>query len=260
MDIIKTGKFIAEKRKEKGLRQQDLADKLHITDKAVSKWERGLACPDISLLVPLAEALGISVMELLKGERIEELDVNVADAVVIDAVNDYISAFHKKTRISKIKYLISSLIIIVVIISAILSIINYLDQQKYNQQFNFITGEIETYIGDTIVNKKLPLEFRTTTAYHSTITAFKDAERQVKSICDLIEEKDSLYADKPIYIAASNISVNCQKIRLILERDITITDNALILSYEDTELCMYYQQNITAEYYKFIGYAKDYIK
>jgi len=260
MDIIKTGKFIAEKRKEKGLRQQDLADKLHITDKAVSKWERGLACPDVSLLVPLADTLDISVMELLKGEKIEELNAKVADEVVVGAVNDYISAFQRKSRTAKIKYVIFSLIIIVSVISIMLSVISHLEQQKYNQQLSFITGEIETYIGDTIVNKKLPLEFRTTAAYHSTITAFKDAERQVKSICDIIEEKDSLYADKPIYIAASNISESCQKVRLILERDITITGNTLSLSDENAELCMKYHQNISAEYHKFIGYTKDYIE
>ena len=260
MDALKTGKFIAEKRKEKGLRQQDLADKLHITDKAVSKWERGLSCPDLALLVPLSETLDISVMELLKGEKIEELDAKVADEVVVDAVNDYISAFQRKSRTSKIKYLIFSLIIIVAVISTMLNVINHLEQQKYNQQFSFITGEIETYIGDSIVNKKLPLEFRTTAAYHSTITAFKDAERQIKSICDIIEEKDSLYADKPIYTAASNISANCQKIRLILERDITITDNTLILSDKDAASCMNYHQNITEEYHKFIGYTKDYIE
>ncbi len=69
MDNAKTGDLIREKRKEKAMTQKDLADKLHITDRAVSKWERGLCAPDISLLEPLSEILDISVSELVTGER-----------------------------------------------------------------------------------------------------------------------------------------------------------------------------------------------
>ena len=58
MDNMKTGQLIRDLRKEKGMTQKELADKLHITDRAVSKWERGLCAPEISLLEPLAEALG----------------------------------------------------------------------------------------------------------------------------------------------------------------------------------------------------------
>ena len=57
------GIFLAEQRKAKGFTQRELAEKLFISDKAVSKWERGLSMPDISLLVPLAELLDVSVTE-----------------------------------------------------------------------------------------------------------------------------------------------------------------------------------------------------
>ena len=67
MDAGKTGEFICKKRKEINLTQRELADKLNITDKAVSKWERGLSFPDISILIPLAEILNISLYDLLKG-------------------------------------------------------------------------------------------------------------------------------------------------------------------------------------------------
>lgn len=67
MDAGKTGKFIAENRKAMNMTQNELAEKLHITDKAVSKWERGLSFPDISILIPLAEILNISLYDLLKG-------------------------------------------------------------------------------------------------------------------------------------------------------------------------------------------------
>ena len=65
MDREMLGRFIAQRRKELNLTQRELAEKLHVTDKAVSKWERGAGCPDISLLEPLAEALDLSVDQLL---------------------------------------------------------------------------------------------------------------------------------------------------------------------------------------------------
>ncbi|MBQ9165795.1 MAG: helix-turn-helix transcriptional regulator [Oscillospiraceae bacterium] len=65
MDAAAVGTRIAALRKEKGLTQKQLAEQLHVTDKAVSKWERGLNFPDLALMEPLAQALGITVVELL---------------------------------------------------------------------------------------------------------------------------------------------------------------------------------------------------
>ncbi len=70
MDQLKIGKFIAECRKQKQLTQLQLADKLGITDKAISKWERGIAMPDTSIMLELCDILCISVNELLNGEMI----------------------------------------------------------------------------------------------------------------------------------------------------------------------------------------------
>ena len=69
MDNKKMAKFISELRNEKNLTQKNLAEQLGITDKAVSKWERGLSCPDISLLPKLSEILDITISELLNGEK-----------------------------------------------------------------------------------------------------------------------------------------------------------------------------------------------
>ena len=71
MDNKKFGEFIAQLRKEKRLTQKELADRLFISDKAVSKWERGLSMPNVSMLIPMAEILGVTVTELLRGERLE---------------------------------------------------------------------------------------------------------------------------------------------------------------------------------------------
>ncbi len=70
MDQVKIGSFIAERRKSVGLTQMQLAEKLSITDRAVSKWENGRAMPDSSIMLGLCDILGISVNELLSGEKI----------------------------------------------------------------------------------------------------------------------------------------------------------------------------------------------
>lgn len=72
MDLVKIGRFIAECRKEKGLTQSQLAEKLNITDKAVSKWETGKGMPDVSIMIELCDILGINVNELLSGEKLSE--------------------------------------------------------------------------------------------------------------------------------------------------------------------------------------------
>ena len=70
IDKAKFGAFVAQLRKEKGLMQKELAEKLYVSDKAVSKWERGLSIPDVAILVPLAEILGVTVTELLECRRL----------------------------------------------------------------------------------------------------------------------------------------------------------------------------------------------
>ncbi|MCQ2442529.1 MAG: helix-turn-helix domain-containing protein [Oscillospiraceae bacterium] len=72
MDAKKTGRFICENRKKHGMSQRELADQLNITDKAISKWERGISFPDISMLIPLSETLEISLYDLLTGGENDE--------------------------------------------------------------------------------------------------------------------------------------------------------------------------------------------
>ncbi|MBR3490472.1 MAG: helix-turn-helix transcriptional regulator [Bacilli bacterium] len=74
MNQKKIGKFIQEKRKSANLTQEELAEKLGVTDRAVSKWERGLNMPDASLMLDLTKILGVSVNELLSGEIIKKED------------------------------------------------------------------------------------------------------------------------------------------------------------------------------------------
>lgn len=74
MDQIKIGRFIADARKSKSLTQRQLADSLSISDKTVSKWETGKGLPDVSLMLPLCQALDITVNDLLTGEKVSDTD------------------------------------------------------------------------------------------------------------------------------------------------------------------------------------------
>ena len=76
MEQIKTGKFIAELRKEKGMTQEQLGDRLGVNSRSVSRWENGHGMPDISLLLELADVLGVTVQELLEGSRRERKSGN----------------------------------------------------------------------------------------------------------------------------------------------------------------------------------------
>jgi len=80
MDNMQFGAFVAQLRKERGLTQKELADLLNVTDKAVSKWETGKGFPDVKLLEPLAQVLGVSLVELMQGRRQEAETLTVAEA------------------------------------------------------------------------------------------------------------------------------------------------------------------------------------
>ena len=103
MDFDKIGKFIALNRKNKGLTQEQLAEKLGVTNKTVSRWETGKYMPDLSLLKPLSEELGITLNELLSGEKIEEQKIveNMEKNIIntIDYSNKKVENEHKKISI-----------------------------------------------------------------------------------------------------------------------------------------------------------------
>lgn len=82
MDCKKVGQLIKKKRLEKKMTQQELAGKLHITDRAISKWERGLGAPDISLLQDLSNILGLSISDVLSGEEHKE-GLSIPDKIII---------------------------------------------------------------------------------------------------------------------------------------------------------------------------------
>ncbi len=110
MDQIKIGKFIAECRKKNNLTQMQLAEKLNITDRAISKWENGKAMPDSSIMLELCNELGISVNELLSGEMIDmkEYDKRTEEILLELAKQDELK--NKKLMMSMWTILITSTI------------------------------------------------------------------------------------------------------------------------------------------------------
>ena len=112
MDQNKTGKFIAGERKRKALTQKQLAEALGISDKTISKWERGGGFPEVSLLLPLCRELDITVNELLAGERVAEEDYKKkAEENMMNLV--------KEAQESRKKIILSALVAALAILAAL---------------------------------------------------------------------------------------------------------------------------------------------
>ncbi len=111
MDLNKTGNLISTIRKEKGLTQKQLAEKLDISEKTVSKWERGSGLPDVSLMLPLCKVLEIDVNELLSGERMAEKEYR------INAESNLLQLMDKTSP--KVKYTVCTISAIITIVLAL---------------------------------------------------------------------------------------------------------------------------------------------
>lgn len=165
MNYETIGKFIQSKRKEKGLTQKELAEKLGVTDKAVSKWERGLGCPDVSILEILAKELDTSILEILKGRIIEDEIIKVTEA------NDYVKETINFTK-NKTKEIINKIIVFLTIsISILLLILN-----------------IENIIS---LNKKYEYDFN-----KETVIEMKKQLNKLKTNIELIEQNQGKYNDE----------------------------------------------------------------
>lgn len=113
MDQIKIGKFIADERKRKGYTQKQLSEKLDISDKTISKWERGNGFPEVSLLLPLCNELEITVNERLSGERVSEDDYRKkAEENMVNLV--------KEAQESKKKIILSTMVAGLSVVAAVL--------------------------------------------------------------------------------------------------------------------------------------------
>ena len=152
MDNIQTGQFIKERRKEKGLTQMELAQRLHITDRAVSKWERGLCAPDIALLAPLAEVLDVTIAELLAGKRAAADD----DAAKIESAAKTVIDYSQSEIVRKIRQLKRKHIIAAA--AALLAIVLLLGSFLWQRGYFFVIDKCPAPDGSacaTVYNKAL---------------------------------------------------------------------------------------------------------
>ena len=129
MDLVKIGKYIAGKRKDLGMTQKQLAEKLGMSDKSVSKWERGVCLPDVSVYSELCQILGISINEFLAGEDIvrENIDKKSEENIIGLATDS-------KQKQKRLKYIIGILLVTAAIVVLTVGIMIF----RKNMPQNFI--------------------------------------------------------------------------------------------------------------------------
>ena len=143
MDQIKIGKFIAECRKNRNLTQMQLAEKLNITDRAVSKWETGKAMPDSSVMLELCDALKITVNDLLSGEVVKmdnynkELEKNLLEMIKEKEKAD--------KRLLTLEWVIGILSVIVLLLPVIIA--SYIEMEYWLRIVLTFSGFIPCFVG-----------------------------------------------------------------------------------------------------------------
>lgn len=143
MDLVKIGKYIAGKRKNLGLTQKQLAEKIGMSDKSVSKWERGVCLPDVSLYFDLCSHLGISINEFLAGEDIVHENIEKkSEENIISVVTD------SKRKQKSLKYIICALLILSILTTAVIATFLY----RAYKPMNFITPMDENSVEMQTVN------------------------------------------------------------------------------------------------------------
>ena len=156
MDNEKFGNFIKSLRKEKKLTQKELGEKLNITDKAISKWERGLSFPDITMLNSLASFFEIDVSELLNGEKGIKKEVDI-EKVIEEAIENYKNLAEKRQiKIKKIKKIIGIISIIILILSLLIQGAYLYVLRKHN--FEYVIDILEYIMNEiTIVSATISM-------------------------------------------------------------------------------------------------------
>lgn len=135
MNYDKIGEFIKNKRKERNLTQNELAKRINVTDKAISKWERGLGCPDVSLLEVLSKELDVSILELLQGREIENEVIKVTEAD--DYIKSTINISNDLTK-NKIKNIFNRIIeLSIVFIVLLLTILNIIQFKYMDKEYTY---------------------------------------------------------------------------------------------------------------------------
>ncbi len=202
MDQNKTGRFIAECRKNMNYTQDQLAEKIGVSKNAVSKWERGINLPDASLMQELCGILNISLNELFSGEKIPDHKYKeIADHNLYSALED--SVFTLKDKVDYLKkkwdkeHCFTLLVIMIIIVCLI--IVGFVKDNGMQYVFmivGFIIGFIEerrkmTYIEKSIYGDKLHIAI-TSEEFHHTLNSFKEAKHLISGFTTKKEAVDYL--------------------------------------------------------------------
>ena len=149
MDQLKIGKFIAERRKKAGFTQTQLAEKLGITDKAISKWERGISMPDSSIMLLLCELLEINVNELLSGEVLTMDNYNKeTEAKLIEMIKE---KERKDRQLLALEWVIGILSVAILLIPVIIA--SYIPMEEWQRVVTVLSGFIPCLVGITFAIK-----------------------------------------------------------------------------------------------------------
>ena len=188
MDQIQIGRFIATLRKEMNMTQLNLAEKLGVTDRAISKWENGRGMPDVSLMRPLCEILGITVTELLNGERTKESDISdKTEETVYSVLSDREKQIKNTQRVKKKYSALRAVTITLVMIGVVLAvmIVSGLRGEGYS-----VYTAIQTQKAKIVSNLIEKEDYETAVKYIGFSQDNKDDAREiwVKSMKSLGEE------------------------------------------------------------------------
>ena len=216
MNYDKIGKFIQEKRKEKNLTQKELAEKIGVTDRAVSKWERGVGCPDVSILEILSKELDCSILEILKGRKIENEIIKVTEAD--DYVKDSMNISKQTTKEKIISYINKALVTTIIFIFILLSYLNIVQIKYLKTEYKFTTEYYE--------NKKIQESINTLEKNINIIknNQGKYSDEDYQEIIKQLENMDKIIKSSKIYDYISN------------RKEITYTLNDLISFFDYYEL------------------------
>lgn len=150
MDLRKIGKFIAKKRTEKGFTQESLAEELGISNRAISKWERGICLPDAENMAKLCQVLGITYNELLNGENLKEQNAPaVAEQTVIHLVS------YADQRIGRLRRIAAGILIFLGI-AVIVAAASVFQSGTHASMYGSVFGVLILLIGASFLMRKMP--------------------------------------------------------------------------------------------------------
>lgn len=175
MDLVKIGKYIAGKRKVLGMTQKQLAEKLNMSDKSVSKWERGICLPDVSVYMELCEILGISINEFLAGEDIDAENVEKkSEDNIIQVTKD---SKKKQKNLKSILAVVTTFAVIMVLVLGVVFVHKVMQPKNYIIAVDRTSAEMKTAEllsgadGAYLFNFYAKEEYKTLTIYLSEYQA-----------------------------------------------------------------------------------------